>query len=409
VADRNYRVVILLAFNHRRRFERAALLQRPAMRTPLGDIPIDTEIAGALLRNEPALFAADETAFTDEHALETQLPFLQVALPDARIVPVLVGADNRNRLESIGAILFARFENRRDVLFAVSSDMSHFFTHETATRTDTATLTALINGRTDEWLDRAAAQQAGMCGVRPLYAFISMFENYPATARAISLLRYQTSADATGERNRVVGYAALAFSVSNEHRKKVSMEKDFGPFGLEERRALMNIARTAVKNATIGRTERPAPPELPALNEHGAAFVTLRMNGELRGCIGHVIARMPLFSCVDEVARSAAIHDTRFSPLTPAEFQRVSFEISILTTPEPIRAEHVEVGTHGLIMTRGGRSGLLLPQVPVEWGWDREGFLAATCRKAGLPTDCWKDPQTEIRAFRAIVFDETDI
>jgi AmmeMemoRadiSam system protein A len=109
------------------------------------------------------------------------------------------------------------------------------------------------------------------------------------------------------------------------------------------------------------------------------------------------------------VARSAAIHDHRFSPVTAEELSDLSYEISVLTAPEPIKAEDVVVGRDGLIMSRGGRSGLLLPQVPIEWGWDREEFLRHTCRKAGLPLDCWQDPETKIEAFRAIVWGEEDL
>ena len=129
----------------------------------------------------------------------------------------------------------------------------------------------------------------------------------------------------------------------------------------------------------------------------------------MRGCIGHVIARVPLFKCVADVARSATIHDTRFSPVRPDELDSLSYEISVLTAPESTTPENVVVGRDGLIMSRGGRSGLLLPQVPVEWNWSREEFLASTCRKAGLPLSCWKDPETKIESFRAIVWGEADL
>jgi hypothetical protein len=151
--------------------------------------------------------------------------------------------------------------------------------------------------------------------------------------------------------------------------------------------------------------------------EPGAAFVTLRCQtddeqrcvgpGEdLRGCIGHVIARDPLYEVIAEVARSAAVQDRRFPQLTAAELPHVSFEISLLTPPEPLSDPgDVVVGRDGLIMSRGGREGLLLPQVPIEWGWDRDEFLARTCHKAGLEPTCWQDPSTTIRRFRAVVWD----
>jgi AmmeMemoRadiSam system protein A len=99
----------------------------------------------------------------------------------------------------------------------------------------------------------------------------------------------------------------------------------------------------------------------------------------------------------------------RFSPVSPDELDELTYEISVLTTPEPTTPDQVVVGRDGLIMSRGGRSGLLLPQVPIEWNWNREQFLQHTCRKAGLPLDCWKDQDTKIKSFRAIVWGEDDL
>ena len=110
-----------------------------------------------------------------------------------------------------------------------------------------------------------------------------------------------------------------------------------------------------------------------------------------------------------EVARAAAIYDTRFTPVRPDEIGDLSYEISVLTPPEPTTPDKVVVGRDGLIMSRGGKSGLLLPQVPIEWQWNRDEFLAHTCRKAGLPLDCWRDPETKIESFRAIVWGEDDL
>ncbi|MCK9523824.1 MAG: AmmeMemoRadiSam system protein B [Proteobacteria bacterium] len=408
VQHRDIRLVVLLAFHHRRPNQGAALPTFPGMRTPLGDIPVDTDAASALVADAPALFSRDDKMFHGEHSLETQLPFVQTALPQARILPIMVGFSDAPVIEAIGETLFAHFGDRRDVLFAASSDMSHFYTHEEAARIDDATLTHLAAQRFEPWLQHASAHQSGMCGVRPLYAFVSLFARYPAEARQVDLLQYRTSGDVSGDRQRVVGYAALGFSLDAEQRKQVPVEKNFGPFTKEARRALMDIAKTSVKNATQGRTAPVPKPALPLLAEPGAAFVTLRIDGQLRGCVGHVLARDPLYRCVDDVARSAAIHDSRFAPLTPAEYPRVDFEISVLTAPAPIRPEDVEVGKHGLIISRGAQSGLLLPQVPIEWNWNREEFLSATCRKAGLPPNCWQSPGVELRAFSAIVFDESD-
>lgn len=165
-----------------------------------------------------------------------------------------------------------------------------------------------------------------------------------------------------------------------------------------------------VKSVSFGLTPSDGPfgpPEPPTdkLREELGAFVTLKLGGNLRGCIGNVQGSGELFRTVWNMAQSAAFQDPRFPPVSEHEFDALDYEISILSPidvcPDPAQ---VEVGRHGLIMSRDGRSGLLLPQVPVEWGWDRETFLAQTCIKAGLPRDAWKEPDTTILWFEAVVF-----
>lgn len=177
----------------------------------------------------------------------------------------------------------------------------------------------------------------------------------------------------------------------------------------EERRALLQIARDAIAAALQGQTLRP-PDSVPAAREPGAAFVTLHYRGELRGCIGRLDAGPHLGEVVAGCAVSAALRDPRFRPLTPEELAHgTEIEISVLTPMQPVSSiEEVEVGRDGLLVRQGPRSGLLLPQVATEWGWDRETFLSQTCRKAGLPLDAWRRG-AEISRFQAEVFSESEL
>ena len=163
---------------------------------------------------------------------------------------------------------------------------------------------------------------------------------------------------------------------------------------------LLLLARGSI-HARLEGAEPPALPEpLPGeLTRPRAVFVTLRRGGELRGCIGHATARLPLAEAVRELAVAAAFHDQRFDPVAREELTGLAVELTVLSEPEPADRERIEVGVHGLLVRRGGRAGLLLPQVAVEHGWDRETFLGATCRKAGLPLDAWRDPGTSVLWF----------
>jgi AmmeMemoRadiSam system protein A len=174
----------------------------------------------------------------------------------------------------------------------------------------------------------------------------------------------------------------------------------------EERRTLLRVARESIA-AHLGGRRSVLPAATGALGEKRGAFVTLRRKGgELRGCVGFMRSDDPLLDTVARMAVAAAVEDGRFEPVAAAELGDLAVEISALGPLEPIRPEDVEVGRHGLLVSFESRRGVLLPQVPVEHGWDRETFLAHTCGKAGLPEDTWKKPGVELLAFTADVFGE---
>lgn len=175
----------------------------------------------------------------------------------------------------------------------------------------------------------------------------------------------------------------------------------------EDGQALLRLARTAIAACLERRPPHlePLPPHLQTAR--AGAFVSLhRADGELRGCIGYITSDRALPETVADAAVAAATRDTRFPPVGAAELPELVLEVSLLSAAEPIAAEQIEVGRHGLILRKGGRSGLLLPQVPLAWGWDRATYLEQLCRKAGLPPGSWCDPEAELLGFTAQVFEE---
>ena len=176
----------------------------------------------------------------------------------------------------------------------------------------------------------------------------------------------------------------------------------------EQRKTLLRIAREAVEAAARGDTYTPEADD-PELQQLGAAFVTLKKRGDLRGCIGAVEAHEPTIASVAHMAHAAALEDPRFPAVRPAEVPDLTIDISLLSPAEEVTdVNEIEVGTHGLIIEQSPNRGLLLPQVPGEWGWDREEFLDHTCRKAGLPKGCWRSGNCRLYAFTAEVFGEED-
>jgi len=221
-------------------------------------------------------------------------------------------------------------------------------------------------------------------------------------ATRAEVLKYANSGDVTSDHARVVGYSADIFV------KAHGAQDAEAPFSLsdEEKKELLTLARKSVEHAV--RNKEAYEPEVNAsetLNQERGAFTTLRIAGGLRGCIGYTAPIKPLYLTVRDTATLAALRDPRFPAVELSELAKLEYEISVLS---PLRRvmniEEIKVGQHGLLMKNGSNEGLLLPQVPVEEKWDRQKFLEHTCAKAGLPADCWKDEETDIFMFTAVVF-----
>jgi AmmeMemoRadiSam system protein A len=184
----------------------------------------------------------------------------------------------------------------------------------------------------------------------------------------------------------------------------MSPPPEFTPseFTQEERSILLKLAHASIE-AALGECEISLAPPSPHLAEPRGAFTTIYYRGQLHGCVGFVLPVASLYRTVAETARAAAFEDTRFLPVTREEAPELEVSLSILSSLQTLRAEEVEIGRHGLVISHQGRRGLLLPQVSVEHGWDRVTFLEQTCRKAGLPPDAWQQG-ANIEAFAAEVF-----
>jgi AmmeMemoRadiSam system protein A len=180
-----------------------------------------------------------------------------------------------------------------------------------------------------------------------------------------------------------------------------------GEFSPEERSLLLALAHKSIQAAFENR-DIPLTSPSPHLEEPRGVFTTLYRRGHLRGCVGYVFPVTSVYRTVAETARAAAFEDTRFYPVTAEEAPELEIHLSILSPLRPITAEQVKVGQHGLLVSMGARRGLLLPQVPMEYGWDRTTFLEQTCRKAGLPTDAWQKGAT-LEAFTAEVFGDREL
>lgn len=187
-----------------------------------------------------------------------------------------------------------------------------------------------------------------------------------------------------------------------KHDKKVGVDLGLSE---QEKKTLHHIAKTVIENRARGKAVQEFTVDSSTLKENRGAFVTINKKGQLRGCIGYIEGHGPLYKTIEEMAEAAAFRDPRFIPVTEKEIPDLDIEISVLTPLKKITdVNEIEVGKHGIYIKKGWYSGLLLPQVATEYGWDRQTFLEHTCLKAGLPTHAWKDKGTEIYIFSADIF-----
>ncbi len=393
---KTFRTVILVGPSHRHRFEGFAVLHRGAMATPLGEVPIDEDMVLRLVERSDA-FHIDWAVHAQEHALEVELPFLQRTLGSFRVVPMLAGSDDPVDAVRLADALLPLLTD--ETLLVVSVDLSHYHPYNTAVALDRRAIDAVASGDEAGFVELLRAGQTEVDAPVPLLALMRIAERLGATVRE---LEYRNSGDVTGDRRRVVGYVAMAMTRPTEAAGGAE-----GELNAEARQALLQLARRSIEAAVRREPLPPLPNGPPVLSEPRGAFVTIKRQQRLRGCIGYTQPIGPLAEVVQKVAVAAALDDPRFRPVDSSELSQLDLEISVLSVPEPLSdPSKIVVGRHGLIIQRGSMSGLLLPQVATEYGWDRETFLAEVSRKAGLAPTAWKERDAKLYTFTAEVFHE---
>ena len=400
-----YSRVVVIAPSHYESFDFTSIYEGDGYATPLGTVTVDKDFARQLAKMSSTFKLStrghDPTPAGAEHALEVQLPWLQRVLGDFQLVPIVMGDQSYENSRALGVAL-AKLIHGGDTLIVASSDLSHYHPYDDAEKIDHKTLKALESWDYFSMSRNFQTRVWEACGGAPIVAAMIAAERMGANQARV--LKYLNSGDTAGDHSRVVGYSADVF-VKAPHGTATAT-----PFSLSDtdKNELLALARTSVEHAVEqGHPYQPEPSRSEALNQELGAFVTLRINGDLRGCIGYTSAMKPLYMTVRDTATLAAQRDPRFQPVSAIELPRLSYEISVLS---PLRRvtniEQINVGHHGLLMKNGDSEGLLLPQVPTEQKWDRQTFLEQTCVKAGMPRDCWKDEDTDIFMFTAVVFPE---
>jgi hypothetical protein len=404
VEGRNFDAVVVVAPSHRVYFQGASVYDRGGFETPLGTVSVDKKLCRKIMAEDEILRFLPQGHF-QEHSLEVQLPFLQEALGKFSLVPIVIGDQSFATCQKAG-LAIARGVKGKNVLLVASTDLSHFHPYDRAVKIDQVLLDDIRSFDPQRLLKDLEGGKGEACGGGPVIAV--MIASKELGANESRVLGYRNSGDVTGNRSGVVGYAAAVFYHNPNLKGKAEGRKKAGiSLGLldEEKKSLRQIALNAIEGKLKGVRNNPVGKPTSNLQENRGAFVSLHKNGRLRGCIGQIVPANPLYQTIADMAIAAAFDDPRFDPLTAKEFKDLELEISVLTPMERLKnADEIEIGKHGLYLKKGFYSGLLLPQVAAEYGWDPITFLEETCRKAGLPRNAWKEKNTEIYLFSADIF-----
>ncbi len=387
LAGHRYEAVVLLAPSHREAYRGISIWPGEGLATPLGIVPVARQLAELLVAADDSV-RFSRSGYGNEHALEVQLPFLQTVLPDVPVLPLMVGNPSLDLSYHLARSL-GRLLAGRDVLVLATSDLSHFHDAATARYLDGEVLDLLA--AFDPFLlgYRVASGRLEACGAAGLVTALETARRLGADT--VEVLTYTHSGSVTGDSTSVVGYASAVVEA-----------RPGGPPGLseQERRSLVGIARSSVESVVRRQPQAPLNGLTPGLLRKRAVFVTLRIDGALRGCVGVVLAGRPLAQQVRESAVTAARRDERFPPVTPEELPLLEYEVTLLTPLHPLDdPEEIVIGRDGLMLIRGSRNGVLLPQVAVEQGWGRRQLLEQVGVKAGLGPQAWQEPGTLLLVF----------
>jgi hypothetical protein len=407
VTQNQYKTIVIIAPSHFFPFNGVSIWKEGGFKTPLGTVAVDSDFAKALIdKDEQFYFNPD--VFEQEHALEVQLPFLQKIYQDIEIVPVIMGQPSFQTVDRLAQSLIELIGDRKDVLLVISTDMSHYHDDAFARKMDFLTLETIKSLDVKRFWANCQLRIMEMCGYVPVTTALLYAQKRGLTN--VEVLRYANSGDVSGDRDRVVGYSAIVISGKSDEKSDLGLA-DVPTLTLAQKRRLIEIARQTIEEyIRTGKAPKFREDDPRLLQEEGA-FVTIHKKEALRGCIGNIVGRGPLYETVKNMAIAAATQDPRFPALESSELKDIDVEVSVLSKPQVVKdVNQIVMGKHGVIVSRGDHHGVYLPQVADETGWTREQFLSSLCSsKAGLSPDAWKDPKTTLKIFSAAVFSQKDV
>lgn len=406
--EKTYKNVFIIGSSHRSSFPGASVYSIGNYITPLGSVKTDIETADKIA-GENKIMAYNPSYQSDEHSIEVQIPYLQYWLKkEFKIVPILLGTQDERICNKIANILKPWFTHEN--LFVISTDFSHYPTYNEAVKIDKQVADSITTNNPDIFLKTVEScsekkidnLSTGCCSWPSVITLMYLTEKMSGIS--YKEIVYKNSGDSQfGGKDRVVGYFAL--SVSQQKQNTLMLNA-------AEKEELLKIARNTIysflRDGSIPDVSLKTMPQ--ALRKPAGAFVTLKKSGNLRGCIGHFEPDFSLYKIVQKMAIASATQDYRFDRVSTNEMHQIAIEISVLTPMQKVSdVKNIRLGTDGIYVKKGFRSGTFLPQVATDTGWGLEELLGHCARdKAGIGWDGWKDADAEIFVYQSIVFGEKE-
>lgn len=408
LAERSYDIVIIVAPSHHQSFAGSSVFKGTHYETPLGKIAVNKEIAKNIADFHDNIMLSydghNAGKSSEEHSIEVQLPFIQTVLPNAEIVPISMGTQNFQTADILmQAIVETVKSSDKNILLLASTDLSHFHDRQTARSMDIPLVRAFQSYDYFKLGNKVFSNEWEACGGAPLISIMMAAEKLGATKASPVL--YLTSADVDAGRDnpdRVVGYFS-GIMLDYPYPEDIS---HFPRIQDQEKEFIIDIAKKGLNDCISVDPDEKAYFTPPQLGVTMPVFVTIRKNGELRGCMGHLFTDDALPIEIRKVGKMAGCGDPRFNKLTKKEIESLEIEVSILSPFKRIlNFDEFEIGKHGIYMKVNNSSGLFLPSVATGQGWNKETTLEMLGRKAGLSTDAYKNPNAQFYIFETYVIE----
>jgi len=395
--------VILVGFSHKVDFDGTAVFSYQGFKTPLGTLTIDEELTKKVSSAHKKIFTYPR-AFENENSVELIIPFIQAVFDQPKVVLLALGRQSWENVKTLGQALAKVLRDESNYLIIASTDMSHYLPLARALKVDQETV-ALLGKMNPENLFSSLNKKNRMCGLGAVTSV--MIAAGELGANKLKVLKSSTSAEASGDESKVVGY--LSAVMVKDNKKKVEENNEMKELlNTEQKEELLKLARDTISFYLDEEKPLDTSSDDETLNEVMGVFVTLRKNQQLRGCIGSIVGTKPLYLGVRDMAIASATQDFRFKAVTKDELGDIHIEISVLTPLEQItNTDEIILGKHGVLVRDAYRNGVYLPQVATETGWSKEEFMNSLCgQKAGMDSSAWKDGKCDIYIFSAEVFEE---